>query len=350
MLCAAGVSLHAPVVAQDGPRDCPAAMTDPRPVAARAEPGATAFGAAAAQSLLPGGRVSRDRSCYRSAADVERALATGTAVLVDVRDPRAFARLRIAGSLNIEPRALAQKVFLRARAVVLVDTGRASAHLERLCRSLRAAGFANVSILDGGLRAWRGQAAALEGDAGERRALTLMSAAEFFQERHYAHWVVVELDRPGDDASAAGDGSAGVQPPHPDPPRPGGSDGKDLRGKVDLVRERLMRAAAQARDEGLEPFLLAVTADGAGLDAFQGALERAAGEGGMVKEGQSPRPAGEAVNPGGQQGLPREGSALVHAYFLEGGRAGYEQFLRSQQALLSYRHRLPNRKGCGPVD
>jgi 3-mercaptopyruvate sulfurtransferase SseA len=71
---------------------------------------------------------------------------------------------------------LAAKAFLRARPIVLIDTGRAYAHLEGLCRLLRAAGFAEVSILDGGLNAWRAQVGALEGDAQARDALT---AAEF---------------------------------------------------------------------------------------------------------------------------------------------------------------------------
>lgn len=268
----------------------------------RASGGLAPFAAASLEDGRQGDRVPRDPGCLISVKDVARLQADGDVVLVDIRDARAFGRYRIAGSLNIEPGALKTKPFLRGRRVVLVDSGHSYGHLEALCRSLRDGGFGDLAILDGGLSAWRAEVGRLEGDLQAQRELSRISPAAFFQERRYSHWVVVDLD---ETESAAETDSMP-------------SEGQRAGGKIDAVRRRLEAAKAGAAGGGsTDPYLLAVTADGAGWDTFLAALQ---------------------------------GTGLVHAYFLEGGRQGYERFLGSQQPTESGRRRVSNRKACERVE
>ena len=73
-------------------------------------------------------------------------------VLVDVRDANDFEKFRIPGSLNIPFFALKTKTFLKKKSLVMINEGFSYSRLEQGCLRLRNAGFASVSILDGGLR------------------------------------------------------------------------------------------------------------------------------------------------------------------------------------------------------
>ena len=77
------------------------------------------------------------------------------ATWVDVRRAEAHARSRIPDSLQMPLHAVKTKGFLKDRSVVLVDEGHGSRALEAECRRLRENGFAQVSILYGGMNAWR---------------------------------------------------------------------------------------------------------------------------------------------------------------------------------------------------
>jgi len=197
---------------------------------------------------------------------------------------------------------LKTKAFLKTRSVVLVDAGHRYAHLEQLCRSLEANGFEDVAILDGGLNVWWRHVGPLEGSRGAQRELVRISPAQFFREGRFSHWKVVDLGPEPEARVSIGDVPTAVSAP-----RAG-------RGEM---RDRLLQAKGAAGRQDPEPYLLVVTEEGAGFDEFLAALR---------------------------------GTELVHAYFLEGGRKGYERFVRSQQAMMSYRHRIPNRKGCRVVE
>ena len=75
-------------------------------------------------------------------------------VLVDVRSPDHFQRLRIPGSLNLPLFAIKTKGLLRTRSVVLVGGGNQEGSLVAEAAAMKAAGFNEVKVLKGGIRAW----------------------------------------------------------------------------------------------------------------------------------------------------------------------------------------------------
>ena len=146
-----------------------------------------------ASSVTSFQRKKRDRSCFVSAESLISSHAQGKATFVDVRAPQAFERYNIPGSLNIPLHAVKAKTFLKPTAAILVDEGHATANLETACAELRKAGFAKVSILDGGLYAWRTKRGPLSGDAIAHRELERMDASELFVERLYDDWLVLDF-------------------------------------------------------------------------------------------------------------------------------------------------------------
>ena len=74
--------------------------------------------------------------------------------LVDVRRREDFERLHIPGSINILLYAVKTKTYLKSAPVVLVNVGFRYGELENECQRLAERGY-KVSILDGGLPAWK---------------------------------------------------------------------------------------------------------------------------------------------------------------------------------------------------
>ena len=79
------------------------------------------------------------------------------AIVVDVRDEKAFARGSLTGARNVPAAALASRVSELARfkarpAIVVCESGQASA---RALATLKTAGFDEVRSLQGGLAAWK---------------------------------------------------------------------------------------------------------------------------------------------------------------------------------------------------
>jgi rhodanese-related sulfurtransferase len=112
--------------------------------------------------------------------------------LVDVRSKKDFERLHIPGSINIPPYAVKTKTFLRSAPVVLVNEGFRYAELENECRRLAERGFA-MSILDGGLPAWKRQGGQLAGDLFALDEMKAVSPQIFFREKDYENTVVVDI-------------------------------------------------------------------------------------------------------------------------------------------------------------
>lgn len=244
-------------------------------------------------------KVARDVNCYIRAETMIESRSYGNIVLVDIRPADDFARNHIPGSLNILPAQIQTKPFLHSKHLVLVDRGNSYAHLEALCRQLRASGMSQVSVLDGGLDYWHKRIAPLVGDQLAQEELVRFSPREYFVERKYAHWVVVDL--------AAAKRPAGYED----------VNGLDARLSLDVkeIQAQLAAAAdAHGRRGRDEPYLLVVTPEGEGFDAVLAALQE---------------------------------DGPVHTYFLDGGRAAYERFVRAQRAMLSYEHRIPKIRACG---
>jgi rhodanese-related sulfurtransferase len=121
--------------------------------------------------------------------------------LVDVRSKKDFERLHIPGSINIPPYAVKTKTFLRSAPVVLVNEGFRYAELESECRRLAERGF-KVSILDGGLPAWKRNGGQLVGDLFALEDMKTVSSQVFFRAKDYENTLVLDISSQRSEASS----------------------------------------------------------------------------------------------------------------------------------------------------
>lgn len=122
-------------------------------------------------------------------------------LLVDVRAREAFAACRLPGSIRIPLHALKAKPFLKDGRVVLVSEGYPRPALEEACRELRAAGVAQASILNGGLRGWQEKNGPIEGEAFAALEGSRIAPLDFFAQQGAGEWLVVAVSS---SATAAG--------------------------------------------------------------------------------------------------------------------------------------------------
>lgn len=120
--------------------------------------------------------------------------------LVDVRRQQDFDRLHIPGSINIPLYAVKTKTYLKPVRVVLVNQGFNYAELQAECRRLGERGF-SVSILDGGLPAWKRKGGQLIGDLFALEDMKTVSSRVFFQAKDDESTEVVDISRIRSDAS-----------------------------------------------------------------------------------------------------------------------------------------------------
>jgi len=118
--------------------------------------------------------------------------------LVDVRRGEDFERLHIPGSINIALYAVKTKSCLKSVPVVLVNEGFRYAGLETECRRLAELGY-KVTILDGGLPAWKRQGGPLVGDLFALDEMKAVSPQVFFRAKDYENTLVVDISsQPGE--------------------------------------------------------------------------------------------------------------------------------------------------------
>lgn len=80
------------------------------------------------------------------------------ALVVDLRSPGEFEKGHIAGAKNVQPSQFdpENKQLAPAKALPVVLVCRVGQTAGSLAKRLRKAGFANVSVLEGGIQAWQG--------------------------------------------------------------------------------------------------------------------------------------------------------------------------------------------------
>lgn len=117
--------------------------------------------------------------------------------LVDVRSPTEYDRYHITGSINIPLHQVKTKEFLKKLSVVMVNDGRSTSELERICGELKQAGFNRVSVLEGGMFAWRANKRTLEGDPLAQVKLNRMSQIELIEEHSRPNLYVIDVSTPG---------------------------------------------------------------------------------------------------------------------------------------------------------
>ena len=80
------------------------------------------------------------------------------ALVVDLRSPGEFEKGHIAGSKNVQPSQVdpEHKQLAAAKALPVVLVCRVGQTASGAAKRLRKAGFAQVSVLEGGIQAWQG--------------------------------------------------------------------------------------------------------------------------------------------------------------------------------------------------
>jgi rhodanese-related sulfurtransferase len=114
-------------------------------------------------------------------------------LFIDVRGREAFEKFRLPGSIRIPLYALKTKAFLKDKPLVLVSEGYPNLALEQTCRELRVAGFAQLSILNGGLRYWQQRKGPIEGDAFASHEVNRIPAMDFFSQKDSPEWLVITV-------------------------------------------------------------------------------------------------------------------------------------------------------------
>lgn len=197
-----------------------------------------------AQRSAAATKLTRDPSRYLSATQAAELLSAGTAVLVDLRRPDAYAEQRVPGSLNIPAHQIKTKAFLKGRRVLLLDAGHAYRQAERTAAELAARGFADVRIVEGGIGAWRSLVGPLAG-VGVPVELPRVAPMDLLAELAYDHWQVL---------LAEGADQGDLEMPGDHPPIPAEGDPDALKAQIE--------ALANGDQAGLRPLLLLVTPDG----------------------------------------------------------------------------------------
>ena len=132
-------------------------------------------------ALFEQGTIKRNKQGFISVAKVKQQLKSKNMILVDIRNAEQFSSYRIPQSINIKAKQLSSKAFLKNKSVVLVNKGFSVAKMENLYKKLLAVGFNQISILDGGLNAWRQAGEKLEwGRAVYNKVKPGYSATVFF--------------------------------------------------------------------------------------------------------------------------------------------------------------------------
>lgn len=104
--------------------------------------------------LLPGLRASGRRS---SSLEVTQLINRGKTLILDVRDPAEFATGHLREAKNIPLAELAGRVgeLDKSKAKTVVVVCQRGPRADKAARQLKAAGFEDVTCLDGGMSAWQ---------------------------------------------------------------------------------------------------------------------------------------------------------------------------------------------------
>ncbi|MCU7905839.1 MAG: rhodanese-like domain-containing protein [Candidatus Thiodiazotropha sp. (ex Epidulcina cf. delphinae)] len=234
-------------------------------------------------------------NCLSSVDAIHAQWKRENALLIDVRKPEAFRSNKIPGSVNIPLYQLKHTQGLGGRPIVLVNEGHRLRPLEEACTQLTAEGFEQVSVLDGGIKAWAEAGRAMT--AAAQAALGDIEPAKFVSSLPEREWTLIDLDR-----------SSQRLPPLPSTP---GTIAHT--GDFSSLSERIAAVKASRRPGRLVGFLV-VSQDGADY--------------GSVKKWFSDH-----------------GSKDI--YYLSGGVNGFKRFAQRQSARLARQRKgFQVRMGC----
>ncbi len=231
-------------------------------------------------------RVSKktDPLLLMSVDSLQRELREGRPLcLVDVRNSADYEKVQIPGAVRIPMFALKSKEILKTQPIVLLGSGYDYSLLEPECRNLREQGFM-VSILEGGLCAWKARGLPLEGMGTADLSLQTLSPADFFRERHMDHWLFLNLCASAEELASDLIPEA-VSLVHPGKP-------PELAGRLD----GFLRNNTEITDK----YLLIFDEDGRSYPSIRSELRK---------------------------------TKVQHVFYLDGGIQGYRAFIQQQLAL-----------------
>ncbi|MBC2716645.1 MAG: rhodanese-like domain-containing protein [Desulfobacteraceae bacterium] len=113
-------------------------------------------------------------------------------LILDVRSPQEFGKVHIPGSMNVPLYSIKTKPFLKTSQLVLVNNGYIYAPLENECIKLKEKAF-DVSILWGGLSAWKEKGLDFDGDVFAVKELNRISSQDFFQEKESRENIIIDV-------------------------------------------------------------------------------------------------------------------------------------------------------------
>ena len=167
-------------------------------------------------------------------------------LFIDVRSQDLHRLGRIPGSLNLPLLTIKARGFLRPKRLVLLNEGHHAAELLEEARQLKELRFADVSVLEGGFRAWQQTGGPVEGEAITSAALATISPAQFHRARSDPGWLVLGAQtNPG--PAVAGPLPVAATLPL-DPPRFGLALAASIERQPDACQVLLLTAAGENYD------------------------------------------------------------------------------------------------------
>lgn len=128
-----------------------------------------------------------------SATDALRQPA-GALTFIDVQGADAFSRATVRGSQNVPLHALKTRKRFQTQKLVLVGDGILEGELLDQARVLRTQGFANVVVLEGGVRAWQLEGGQIEGSSRFPAQSAIVTAWQIPAMQREGGWDVVAID------------------------------------------------------------------------------------------------------------------------------------------------------------
>jgi len=144
-----------------------------------------------------------DRAWLMTPAQVDEAHRAETLTIVDVRSAEKFDQAHIGRAVNLDAFAIKARPHWRDARLVLVDEGFAPERLLEQAMNLRARGFTDVRVLDGGLASWIRAGLPVEGASSAALGVATISPADYARASATGRWKVIEVGGGGEADSSA---------------------------------------------------------------------------------------------------------------------------------------------------
>ncbi len=112
--------------------------------------------------------------------------------MVDIRPAKEFSQFKIPGSLNVKASLIKTKAFLKTRPVILIHQGFDHRELISKAKALNTKGF-NVSVLQGGIAAWKQKGGTLVGNPFSFKSVNTISPRKFFAGKTREDWLIIDV-------------------------------------------------------------------------------------------------------------------------------------------------------------